>query len=243
MARRNRKTLKNFFQKGQMPSEENFSDLIDSMVNIVDEGITKSINEGLEISSIGDSSKLISFFRDIEDKEPLWSINADKENNNLTFNSNTNKKLISLSENDRVGIGTDTPKTKLDVNGIVSYTGRIGSYKKGFIAADHKWHTILDNLDGCQAFEIMAGVGKKKSGKYALLHAYAMNTFNSKGHVYYHQSFFRTMCNSIKLRWKGSADKYALEMKTRSDYGSDIYVQYSVAKLWFDPFMDQCFKP
>jgi len=244
MARRNRKTLKNFFQKGQMPTEENFSDLIDSMVNIVDEGFSKSINEGLEISSIGESSKLISFFRDIEDKSPIWGCEIDKKNNNnLSFTNKKGDNILVLSEEGRIGIGTNAPDTELDVNGIMSYKGRLGTYKSGLVPANGKWHSLITGLDGCNAFEIMAGVGKKKSGKYSLVHAFALNTFNSENRIYYHQSFFKTMCNTIKLQWVGSMHDYSLEMKTRSDYGDDIYISYSIAQLWFDPFMDKCFKP
>jgi hypothetical protein len=243
MARRNRKTLKNFFQKGQMPTQENFSDLIDSMVNIVDEGFSKSINDGLEISSIGDSSKLISFFQNIEDKSPVWTIDIDKENSNLSFKNKNGDQELVLDKVGHVGIGTDNPVNTLDINGIVSYQGRIGTYKSGLIPADGQWHSIIAGLDGCHAFEIMAGVGKKKSGKYSLVHAHALNTFNSESRIYYHQSFFRTMCNTMKLRWTGSMHDYSLEMKTRSDYGADIYINYSVGQLWFDTYMDKCFKP
>lgn len=240
MARRNRKTLKNFFQKGQLPTQENFSDLIDSMVNVVDEGFSKSINDGLEISPIGDSQKLISFFRNIEDKSPIWSYETDKLNNNLSFNNRNGDKVLVLNEEKRVGINTENPGTTLDVNGILSYKGRLGTYKYGLVPANGKWQSIITGLDACNAFEIMAGVGKKKSGKYSLMHAFALSTFNSENKISYHQSFFKTMCNSIKLKWSGSMHDYSLEIKSRSDFGEDIYIQYSISKLWFDPFMDNC---
>lgn len=243
MAKRNRKTLKNFFKKGQMPSEENFSDLIDSMVNIVDEGFNKSINEGLEISPVGESSKLITFYQDIEDKNPIWSCETQKDKNNLSINNKKGEKVFVLNEEGNVGVNSENPKTELDVNGVISYKGKTGTYKNGYVPADGKWHKIISNLDGCQAFEVMAGVGKKKTGKYALMHAFALSTFNSKNQIKYHQSFFKTLCNTIKLRWTGSMHNYALEMKTRSDFGQDIYVKFSVSQLWFDTFMDECFKP
>lgn len=240
MARRNRKTLKNFFQKGQMPTQENFSDLIDSMVNIVDEGFSKSINQGLEISPIGDSQKLFSFFKNIEDKSPVWTCETDKTNNNLSFNNKNGDKILVLDEDKRVGINTENPTTALDVNGILSYKGRMGNYKSGIVPADGKWHCIISNLDGCNAFEIVAGVGKKKSGKYSLLHAFALSTFNSENKIHYNQSFFNTMCNTMKLKWTGSMHNYSLNIKTRSEIGDDIFIQYSVSQLWFDPFMDKC---
>lgn len=242
MAKRNRKTLKNFFQKGQLPTQEDFSDLIDSMVNIIDEGFAKSINEGLELSTVADSEKLMSFFRNIEDKSPIWSIETDKTNNNLSFTNRNGEKILVLNEEKRVGINTDAPKNTLDVNGIISSKGRKGSFKTGTVPANGKWNSIIDNLDGCHAFEIMAGVGKKNSGKYSLMHAFALSSYNSKNSITYNQSFFRTCCNAMRLKWTGEMHRYSLDIKTRSDFGNNICINYFISQLWFDPFMEQSLK-
>ena len=239
MAKRNRRTLKNFFKKGQRPKQEDFSDLIDSMVNIVDEGFTKSIKDGLEIGPINDSDKLMSFFQNIEDKSAAWSISTDKEDSSLSFNNNQGESILALCEDGNVGINTPKPKSTLDVNGILSYKGKQGNFKQDKIPADGKWHNILSNLDACQAFELMAGVGKKKFGKYALLHAYVLSTFNSKNEIFSHQSYFNAKCNCIKLKWSGEQHNYSLLMRSRSDYGENIYINYSISQLWFDPYMDK----
>ena len=68
MPLQNRNTLKSFFRKGQLPQETHFKDLVDSMVNKVDDGMTKTIDDGLMLSPIGTSTKLISFFKSISHK-------------------------------------------------------------------------------------------------------------------------------------------------------------------------------
>ena len=243
MARRNRKTLKNFFKKGHMPTEDDFNDLVDSMVNIVDEGFSKSFSEGLKLSPVTDSDKLLSFFQNIEDKSPIWTCETDTSNNNLSFSNSKGEKVLVLDENRRVGINKERPESTLDVDGVITSTGRKGSYKSGLVPADGKWHSIIVDLTGCNAFEIMAGVGKKKSGKYALLHAFALSTFNSKNKIIYHQSFFKSLCNTLKLRWDGTTYSYGLDIRTKSDFGPDIYINYFISQIWFDPLMDNCFKP
>ncbi|MCG8697411.1 MAG: hypothetical protein MI922_05105 [Bacteroidales bacterium] len=242
MARRNRKTLKNFFQSGQMPSQEDFTDLIDSMVNIIDEGFSKSVNDGLELSSVADSDKLISFFKNIEDKSPIWSCETNKENNNLSFSNSLGEKVLVLNEDKKVGINTENPESTLDVNGVLSCKGRKGTFKSGVVPANGKWNSIISNLDGCNAFEVMAGVGKRKSGKYSLLHAFALNVFNSESKISYNQSFFKTWCNTMKLKWSGSMHDYSLDIRTKSDLGEDIYINYYITQLWFDPYMDSSIK-
>lgn len=65
MAMKDRNTLKNYFRKGNLPSEANFENLIDSSVNKIDDGFSKTEDEGLMLSNIGESEKIISFYENI----------------------------------------------------------------------------------------------------------------------------------------------------------------------------------
>ena len=78
MGKANRSTLKNFFQRGHMPSERQFADLIDSMLNMVDEGFDKSPEDGLKISQLGENAALISFYHPTDLRRPTWIITCDK---------------------------------------------------------------------------------------------------------------------------------------------------------------------
>ena len=90
MAKRNRATLRKFFGKGMLPSENHFHDLIDSTVNIVDQGFNKTEETGLEISSLGSHERLISLSRN---DQPVWSIGYDGTKDTLLF-----KKLTDEGE-------------------------------------------------------------------------------------------------------------------------------------------------
>ena len=46
----NRDSLKSVFTNGSRPNENNFGSLIDSMVNKVDDGISKNLKDGLILS-------------------------------------------------------------------------------------------------------------------------------------------------------------------------------------------------
>jgi len=46
MALLNRQSLINYFKKGSAPSERHFADLIESTVNIVDDGISREGENG-----------------------------------------------------------------------------------------------------------------------------------------------------------------------------------------------------
>lgn len=272
MTKRNRKTLTGNFADGKLPTQEAFGDLIDSMVNIVDDSFDKSVQNGMEVAQLDNSCKLISFYDEITVKTPLWSIAFSTSGygdgagsyKNLNFfygtNNATGLTLASAAGNKsgeekteeekiRVGINKNNPEHEMDVNGVIASDGRIGrgGKKENEVRADGKWHPIVTGLDGCQAYEIMAGVGKPQSGKYALLHAFALNTFNSKkGNITYHQAHYSSRCDQIDLRWVGETHNYSLEMRTRCSFeqngNEEIYIRYYMTQLWFDPFMENCTK-
>ena len=50
MPRTNRNTLKEYFKRGSMPNQKHFYELIDSMVNISDDGIDKNPDGGLRLA-------------------------------------------------------------------------------------------------------------------------------------------------------------------------------------------------
>ena len=250
MSKRKRHILKNFFKKGSLPSEEQFGDLVDSMLNMIDEGFDKSPEEGLKIAQIGDEGKLISFYRDIELKSPLWSIEVDKEDK-LLYNNESNSTVLFLDPKGKIGLNKKDPEHEFDVDGVISSKGRAGNIR-GEIPADGIWHSIIDELEGCQAFEIMAGAGKKDSGKYALLHAFALNTFNPKGRFFNlinskkgircQNAYYHSRCSKLKLRWAGGQSNYSLELKSSTSYGDEVCIRYYITQLWFDEFMERCRK-
>jgi hypothetical protein len=71
MPKQNRNTLKSFFSDGAMPSSDMFEDLIDSGININDDGFEKTDVDGLKISTTGNYKSLISLYdqqnRDVEE--------------------------------------------------------------------------------------------------------------------------------------------------------------------------------
>lgn len=246
MSKANRSTLKNYFKKGRMPSEQQFAELIDSMLNMVDEGFDKSAEEGLKVSQLGDNTALISFYHPTDLNRPVWSLTCDKTKGELIIRNGAADAVLILAADGRVGIGKHMPGAALDVAGVVAAEGRTGGIR-GHAPADGRWHPIVENLAGCQALEVMAGVGKPKTGRYAMVRATAMNAFypdgvivklfNRKRRIRCHHAYYRSRCDRIVLRWQRSQDTYSLALKTKCAYPDDTLVQYSVTRLWFDEAM------
>jgi len=241
MPLQNRDSLKSYFRKGQLPSEGNFHDLIDSAINKVDDGMSKTMEEGLILAPIGDSRKLLSFYKNIEDKSPVWKAEVNDLNSDLVLANKVGDCVLGLSDEGKVSINKESADYALDINGAAAFKTRIGNAYKGKVPADGKWHKVIEGLNGCHMLEIVAGAGKKKTGKYALLHALGVSTYGkSKNRIKRTQAYYGIRANRIRLRWTGTTYDFNLEIKTRSNYGENMAICYHIQELWDDPFMDSC---
>ena len=242
MPKLNRSTLKNIFKRGNAPTEVNFSDFIDSTINVVDDGFAKTSNDGLILSPKGKSKKLLSFYENMREEKPQWSvtINKDKKNKGLAFDQPSSENSLFLKQGGNVGINTNTPQYPLHVNGMAGMNGRIGTYAVGEIPGDGKWHSILTGLKDIHAFEVIASIqGERGRGKYAITHAIALATYGkSRNKIQQNRAYFGWFWNRISLRWRSNGvHDFELQMRTVSHYGLDEMeeprkIQYNVTQLW-----------
>jgi hypothetical protein len=261
-----RKNLKNKFTEGSLPTEKDFADLIDSTLNLADDCLQRSEEFGVEVSARGAARLLLSFFRSPESDEPDWSVASDHKSGALRFVAGTPNPLqgppkpaetgvltLASQEGGRVGIGTAAPEFALDVAGFVRSKGRIGDggIFKGKVPADGSWHEITEDLKGCNAFEVMAGVGgSSEQGRYSLLHAYSLNAnnptgffrnfFNRKNRIRCDYSWYGSRRDKLKLRWSPRGIFYRLQIKSNTDFGQGVSIQFSLTRLWLDTSMDRC---
>lgn len=240
----NRISLKSVFKDGSRPNANNFGSLIDSMINKVDDGISKNLKDGLILSPEGKvSDRLISFYERIQNDIPNWSIDLVKDDSPglgvvESISEAESETRMFFAKGGNIGIETTQPNTTLDVNGILGMNSRVGKHKMATIPADGHWHNLLTELNGCCAFEIVAQVGKEKTGKYALLHAHALSTFGrSRSKIKTTQAHYGWWWNKLDLRWAGSTYNYSLQLKTKSNYGDNQEIKFHITKLWDNEIM------
>jgi len=235
-----RKQLKKYFAGGALPQENHFVVLIDSMFNKVDDGINKTDEDGLMIFPAGDEDKLLSFYDSLKDKKSSWMIvNGKGESKGLILRERDSEyPTIYFQKEGNIGIGTMSPRFKLEVQGIVASEGRVGVFHNGQVPADGKWHEVIGNLDGCHGFEIMAYAGKKDHGKYALTHAIALSTFGrSNPKIKKSSAYYGIWWHKLSLRWRGDTRNYSLQIRTLSNYGEGEKISFQLSKIWDDTFL------
>jgi hypothetical protein len=241
---RNRNTLKNFFRNGKSPSEMEFSDLIDSTWNKVDDGLSKTESDGLKLSPYGNSSNIMSFYEGLTDPDPNWQISINPDNSNclaVIQPGSENSPSMVFADSGKVGVKTFAPRAELDVAGNICSAGRVGGLKIGKVPADANWHTVITSLKGFNAFEIMAAAeGNPGEGNYSMAHAIALNANQgSKGTIKVVSSTYGwfDFRDKISFRWKGTPDNYILQMRTGKHYfltgdKKFNYLSFHICRLW-----------
>lgn len=282
-----RTTLKRYFSAGARPTEDQFGALIDSTLIMVDEGFEKTEADGLRILTKGTSNALVSFGRPGVDPSQ-WRLDFhDNGSDALLLQRSPHLAGDSavpalslrqsgpdavaeaeLAANLAIGHQKDKegnpirPRNALDVRGVVRADGRLG--REVLLPANGKPQTLSEpGLQGCVAFEIMAGVGREGSGRFALMHAIAMNTFNPspwdnllglKRRIRCQHAYYRRRSDRLKLRWAksvpadedarhsddpneayGRLGRFELQISTRTDYEDpEVQIRAFITQLWFD---------
>lgn len=245
MAKRNRETLKNYFKKGARPSEQDFADLVDSSLNILDDGFVKEPEKGIEISPISGHETLISFFRETICATPQWEIAIDKQSGNLQIHRVTGTEKKVLME-----LGADGSLQMGETGNNISFSGNVeassftGTLLKGALPADGRWHDLLEAGEagelvtkawsGCQALQLTASAGITGAGKHAVLVAVATTCFGAGSRIKKISSHYGSYGNRICLRWrKMKEEKYTckLQLKTILKYDEEAVIYYSITSL------------
>ena len=259
VALKSRRTLKSYFTKGRVPSEQNFADLIDSSVNRLDDGFASDPGNGLQAIATPPEGRALAFCLPASvpkaSPQPVWfvALVPGAGGTGLSFveaapapqpdSEGQGATRLHLQAGGNVGIGTPTPNNRLEVNGFVASRGRIGAYQDPHlpgmgneVPADGKWYPILAGLDGLHAFEVVAAAyGPTGQGRYALAHATALSAFGkSRSRIFRKSVWFWGWFQQIQFRWTGELHAYGLEMRTASSFGEGSRIVYHITHLFDD---------
>ena len=107
--------------------------LVDSALNVVDDGFDKSDEDGFKVAQIGHDGRLMSFYENLSVRQASWSLRLAPGGGQLIASDEAGRAVLVLVVEPeggegatRVGINTSAPAHELDVNGVVGARGRSG---------------------------------------------------------------------------------------------------------------------
>jgi len=140
MATKNRSDLKSYFVKNAIPTEGNFTDLVDSQLNQAQDGVFKHDGEALSVvAAPGDQKRVLRLYASYPAASPDWmiSLHPAQDPANAAATGKTGfgitdgagkPRLFIDAATGQIGVGTNTPQVALDVAGEVQANGFRGRY-------------------------------------------------------------------------------------------------------------------
>ncbi|EDM80950.1 hypothetical protein PPSIR1_25261 [Plesiocystis pacifica SIR-1] len=157
---KNRSELKAYFVKNAIPTESNFSDLIDGQLNQADDGVFKLGDEPLSVvAAPGDQKRVLRLYENYPAQQPSWTVSLMPRTNpgnkntaarGLGFDAPDGSNRLFLAADGKLGVGTTKPTDKLTVHGgDVRIEG--GNYRRLKVVSDTYWagiEIVARNTDG-----------------------------------------------------------------------------------------------
>ena len=121
-----RALLKGFFKNNAIPSVKNFAALIDGMLIQEDDGIFKKAGEPLSLKADGDAKQpqtLLNFCESGQDS-PAWKLQLipvpGQPVPGFSISDGQGVSRLFIDHAGNIGMGTTTPKGKLDIEGVLT---------------------------------------------------------------------------------------------------------------------------
>lgn len=241
MAIRNRNTLIEGFSAGQRPTADDFKNLIDSTVNILDDGFSKDAQSGIKLAPMSEQEgTVMTFLQNMtDDAGGRWEFDILNNDMKISRVSEKEKKqLLLLKQNGEIELGEEG--CDIQVKGTLHTEQRAGKKVDKQLVANGEWQKLTDFLPGVRALEVVCVMGKRTTGKHAVIIAHATHCFGAKPRIKYVRSHFGMFGNKLVLRWQKSPKDRACQLQVRSRFklGNDIFIQCSITSLWDNPLME-----
>ena len=212
MSQRDRKTLKSYFEKGDVPTEAQFADLIDSMPNFAEDGIRREAG-GWTFYPTPDKPLRLAL-RESPASGAAWTLELTPEKC-LTITNEKGGTVMELAQDKTVTFhgtvrqGGDTPAPPPVPSG------------EGYITlpADKQWHDLPVDLTregfGCRVFNIYAAFRDPDLGLNKLTLATAIWLDFAANKIVSPQKHWWGWSGGVKIRWQASDKKLHLQLRSK----------------------------
>lgn len=218
---KNRELLKSYFQKGNVPTEEQFAELIDSVHNVQEDGRVKTSDEGgMHLFPSGTSGTVATVFAEEPGKgapTPLWRLTLGKDGS-LSILDDKGETAVTIGRNRGKDVPSDTDTLKVNADGY--------------------WHDLPMEAAcgrepaGCRVYRITACYLNRRSGKYSTCTALASHSGGKRHKIRSPRKHWWGWSGHIKVRWQRRDGKLYLQMGSKDVSSGSETIFYRIETAW-----------
>lgn len=237
--RKDRETLKEYFKSGKTPSEANFTDLIDSIPNIEEDGMCRTGKGGMMLFPAKEGGAWAGIYPGDGAETPVWSF-ALNEKNELLVQNATRQTVLSIGQDNTVSVFGNLNVSRRvfadEFNGTTGMKPGLSEYLK--IPADGCWHDLpvesasSENRPGCRIYNIFAGYLDKRQCAYQMARAIAGHCNRENLELTSPQKHWWGWRGPIRFRWDRRGDALFLQMKNKGRKKETTAIYYRMTELW-----------
>lgn len=235
-----RETLKSYFKKGMIPTEEQFAALIDSLHNIREDGeVRVTESNGLILYPFDKGKQVATVYSEnlaSHDALPLWFI-AIGEEGALEIRNAEGELVLMLGQNGSLTVSGNQKAACYMSDEGEELSFDVGNLCK--VVADGCWHDLpvehADNArsrEGFRMYHISACWYHPRSGKYAVCEAFASHSNGRRRKIQSSRKHWWGWSGKIKLRWQLHDGHLYLQMRSRKTRQGAEFISCRVETMW-----------
>ena len=228
--RRNRSVLKSYFQKGAIPTEQQFAELIDSVSNIVEDGQVMRTPSGWAFFP-GQAGHLdIGLYTEeplTEVDIPAWTLAVTPEKK-LTVRNAKGEAVMEASQ-DKSIVLYGSLKVEEEITATAYRTtggGGITPSGEGYLTvpADKQWHDLPIDVSregfGCRVYSVYASFREQGTGLCQLTRVTALWLNFMQQRIESPQKHWWGWTGSVCFRWQMREKNIYLQIRTKKQLPS-----------------------
>lgn len=201
---KDRQTLKGYFKKGCIPTEEQFAELIDSVPNITDDGQAVRTSEGWAFYP-QPGNTLRFTLHDKEGAPAAWVLHLTPQKG-LVIENAAGETVVELGQDKSISIPDQSPEPSP------------GSSTTGYLtlAADKEWHDIVSlEKKEFRMYDLFLLLYDPNTGacKTACATVYCLNTVEC--YIKSPQKHWWGWSGGVKLRWQTHDNQLCLQVRSK----------------------------
>lgn len=227
--RKNRNTLKGYFKKGDVPTEEQFAQLIDSTLNLVEDEPPTRTATGWSFFPKQGNSLDISLYTEkpaSETEPPVWSLSVTPEKKLLIKNAQGETVVEASQDKSFILHGNLTVENTVTASVFKTKGGGGADPGEDYltIPADKKWYDLpivySDEGFGSHVYEIYASSREQGTGLCQLTRVTAIWLNRMNQELESPQKHWWGWSGGVRFRWLERRGKPCLQMRSKKRLSS-----------------------